>query len=75
MLRLIDYQGYMIAVSAHFAGDGGWLGRYTITVKSTGQKVHETANAAQRRSFHGACNAALILAADYVDDKLPQAPP
>lgn len=65
----------MISVSTHFAGDGGWLGRYTIAVKSTGEKIHEAASAAQRRSFDSACNAALILAADYVDDKLPKVPP
>lgn len=75
MCRLIDYRGYMIAVSAQFAGDEGWLGRYTVTVKDTGEKVHEVAGVAHRRSYESACSAALIRATDYVDGKLPQAPP
>lgn len=75
MYRTIDYGGYVISVSAHFGGDGGWLGRYTISTKTTGETVYEVVSAAHRGSYDTACNAALILAADYVDDKLPPAPP
>ncbi|MBK4735515.1 hypothetical protein [Noviherbaspirillum pedocola] len=71
MHKIIDYRGYFIAVSACLADGDGWLGRYTITDKATGEHVHEVHRAAQRRSFESACNAAFILAADYVDDKLP----
>lgn len=75
MYRAIDYRGYVISVSAHFAGDGGWLGRYSITAKSTGEKVHEVVGVAHRGSFDSACNAALIHAADFVDAELPQGQP
>lgn len=73
MSKVIDYRGYVIAVSARLADEEGWVGRYTITIKDTGQQVHEMDPAVQRRSLESACNAAVIHATDYVDGQLGQA--
>jgi hypothetical protein len=71
MPKSIEYNGYRIEGQAEFFCDDIYVGSYTVSDALTGRLVRISNKVVYRFGNDMACNAAVVLGLQYVDEIIP----